>query len=165
MKLDELKTFDDDINDAFPDDLEPLTDHPLTEARLCAIQAFFQSRMDDEKKLKDIQLEFIHYRLKPRKADKKVFVTLVENLTDDENVGRYEEVLKAHTNERWDYERVGLVEKSILMTALAELYARPDTPVKVIINEYVDISKGYLKPKETSFIHAVVDAVAKKVKA
>ena len=43
------------------------------------------------------------------------------------------------------------------MMAIAEFLYCPHIPVKVTINEYIDISKDYSSPKSKDFINGVID--------
>jgi len=53
------------------------------------------------------------------------------------------------------------VGRSILLLALAELKHRPDVPVKVVINEAVNLAKRYGPAESYRFINAVTDKAAK----
>jgi N utilization substance protein B len=48
--------------------------------------------------------------------------------------------------------------------ALAELTSFPGIPVKVTINEYIDISKEYSTPKSKQFVNGVIDKLAQEFK-
>lgn len=48
----------------------------------------------------------------------------------------------------------------ILKMALSELVNFPGIPVKVSINEYIDISKEYSTPKSKQFVNGVIDKLA-----
>ena len=57
------------------------------------------------------------------------------------------------------------VGRAILLLALAELKHRPDVPVKVIINEAVNLAKRYGPAESYRFINAVTDKAAKTLRA
>ncbi len=63
--------------------------------------------------------------------------------------------------EHWRYERVGLVERTILRLALYELqYGK--TPPKVVINEAVRLAHWFAGESAPRFINGVLDAVARR---
>ena len=47
--------------------------------------------------------------------------------------------------------------------ALAEMIHFPSIPVKVTINEYIDISKTYSTPKSKQFVNGLLDVLAKEL--
>jgi N utilization substance protein B len=57
----------------------------------------------------------------------------------------------------WDIERVALMDKIILITAIAEAENFPSIPVRVTMNEYIDIAKYYSTSSSGSFINGVLD--------
>ena len=61
----------------------------------------------------------------------------------------------------WEIDRIAMVDKIILKMAIAELKNFPSIPVKVTINEYIEISKLYSTPKSKQFINGVLDVLAK----
>ncbi|GAB2794496.1 transcription antitermination factor NusB [Rhabdobacter roseus] len=65
----------------------------------------------------------------------------------------------------WDLERIALVDMVIMKTALAELIHFPGIPVKVTINEFIEIAKRYSTPKSGKFVNGVLDVLAEKLKA
>lgn len=63
----------------------------------------------------------------------------------------------------WDPDRVNSTDNVLLRMALCELLYFPNIPVKVSINEYVDISKQYSTPKSKEFVNGVLDKLMKKL--
>lgn len=57
----------------------------------------------------------------------------------------------------WELERVAVMDLLILKLAMCELLYMPTVPVKVTINEYIDISKFYSTPKSKDFVNGVLD--------
>ena len=57
----------------------------------------------------------------------------------------------------WDIERVALMDKIILVTAISEAENFPSIPVRVTMNEYIDIAKCYSTASSGSFINGVLD--------
>ena len=65
----------------------------------------------------------------------------------------------------WELDRIALVDMIILKTALAELIHFPGIPVKVTINEFIEIAKRYSTPKSGKFVNGVLDVLSVKLAA
>ncbi len=72
-------------------------------------------------------------------------------------------VLIADKTKNWDIERLAFTDKVIISMALAEMIHFPSIPVKVTINEYIDISKTYSTPKSKQFVNGLLDVLAKEL--
>src|SRR5690606_20232284 len=89
--------------------------------------------------------------------DKAFFEELyAETLKDDE---KYEAMI-SESVQNWDVERVALMDKIILKMALCEMHIFRSIPVKVTINEYIEISKVYSTPKSKQFVNGVLDKLS-----
>lgn len=65
--------------------------------------------------------------------------------------------------ENWDLERISLMDKVILVSALTELDHFPLTPSKVIINEYIEVSKVFATDRSQIFVNGILDKYTKDV--
>jgi len=65
----------------------------------------------------------------------------------------------AEKSKKWAYDRIAEIDKILMHLALGEILTFPSIPVKVTINEYVDISKEYSTPKSWQFINGILDVV------
>lgn len=77
-------------------------------------------------------------------------LSLQKNLTD------VREIMLAQVR-NWDEDRLAPLDTVLIMMAIAEFLYCPHVPVKVTINEYIDISKDYSSPKSKDFINGVID--------
>lgn len=57
----------------------------------------------------------------------------------------------------WELERIALIDIIMMKMALAELFQFPSIPVKVTLNEYIEISKQYSTPKSKMFLNGMLD--------
>lgn len=57
----------------------------------------------------------------------------------------------------WDVERIAFMDNLILVTALTELLEFPSIPVKVTLDEFIEISKYYSTPGSSLFINGILD--------
>jgi N utilization substance protein B len=63
--------------------------------------------------------------------------------------------------ENWRLDRIGFVERAILLLGTAEIAYLPDIPPRVTINEYIEIAKLFCADDAPRFINGVLDKVAK----
>lgn len=70
----------------------------------------------------------------------------------------------AKNTRNWEVERLPLTDRIILEMALAELTGFPSIPVKVTINEYIELAKNYSTPKSRQFINGILDVISKELK-
>ncbi|MBK6447223.1 MAG: transcription antitermination protein NusB [Bacteroidetes bacterium] len=90
--------------------------------------------------------------------DDRLFVRTLFNKTIINNE-EYESAISERTK-NWEVDRIALMDILILKMALSELVNFPGIPVKVSINEYIDISKEYSTPKSKQFVNGVIDKLA-----
>ena len=81
--------------------------------------------------------------------------------------GRFAEYnsLIAGSVSKWDQDRLYTTDIVLIAMGLAEAEAFPDIPVKVTINEYVEISKYYSTPKSRGFVNGILDRLIKQREA
>lgn len=138
------------------------TGHPRTEARLVAVQTLFAARAMGAE-VSDVAADLLP-NAKQRKADAALYAAITAEA--GEGAQRYAAMLAAHMTDEWPLDRIDPVHYAILWAAAAELAAMPETPIKVIINEYLNIAKGFEgQPAEVGFINAVLDKLAAKLRA
>lgn len=65
----------------------------------------------------------------------------------------------------WDVERIVFMDNLILGTAIAELVSFPSIPVKVTLDEWIEISKYYSTPGSSTFINGVLDKIVESLTA
>lgn len=65
----------------------------------------------------------------------------------------------------WDVERIAFLDNIILVAAMAELVSFDSIPVKVTMDEYIEISKYYSTPGSSQFINGILDKVVESLKA
>ena len=100
--------------------------------------------------------------------------TLIKMIKDEEDREFARKLLKQTLNhweetekklegrlENWDIERISLIDKIILVTAICELDFFPLTPGRVIINEYIEISKVFSTDRSNIFINGILDKYTK----
>ncbi len=93
----------------------------------------------------------------PQFAD-KLFVDAADGFEENlRYVGKF--------TENWDVERIAFMDNLIMTTAIAELTTFPEIPVKVTLDEYIEIAKYYSTPGSNLFINGILDKVAETLAA
>ncbi|HCQ16003.1 MAG TPA: transcription antitermination factor NusB [Cryomorphaceae bacterium] len=76
--------------------------------------------------------------------------------TTIKNSEAYGEMIHAKAN-NWEMDRIAVVDVILMKMALAELVSFNEIPVKVTLNEYIELSKEYSTPKSGNFINGILD--------
>ena len=64
----------------------------------------------------------------------------------------------------WDLERIAIMDTILIKMAITELIEFPSIPVKVTLNEYIELSKEYSSPKSKVFINGLLDKLITEYK-
>jgi N utilization substance protein B len=67
--------------------------------------------------------------------------------------------------QNWDLERISLVDSLVMTTAIAEMVSFSDIPIKVTLDEFIEIAKYYSTPGSNAFINGVLDKVVETLTA
>ncbi len=78
------------------------------------------------------------------------------------NADTYQQLIKDHIS-NWDYDRIALMDKILIFMALTEFCQFHDIPVKVTINEYIELSKFYSTPDSRRFVNGILDKLAEEL--
>ena len=89
--------------------------------------------------------------------DKEFFELIFDKTLEEED--KYEALI-AQKSKNWDVDRISEIDKILLEMAIQEMINFPAIPVKVTINEYIEISKKYSTPKSKQFVNGVLDVIA-----
>ena len=72
----------------------------------------------------------------------------------DEN----QEIIDKYTR-NWDVERIAFMDNLIISVAISELTSFDSIPVKVTLDEWIDIAKYYSSPSSSTFVNGVLDKI------
>lgn len=89
--------------------------------------------------------------------DKYFFEKLFESTVKNE---RFLQDIVTEKTKNWEFDRIAYTDRLILMLAVSEMMNFPSIPVKVTINEYIEVSKNYSTPKSRHFVNGVLDVIA-----
>ena len=91
------------------------------------------------------------------KEDLKFASSLFDIVVQDTN--EYDVYIKKYAK-NWDLERITLMDRSILRMGIGEMLTFSNIPIKVTINECIDIAKNYSSPKSGKFINGLLDVIS-----
>ena len=69
-----------------------------------------------------------------------------------------EALIKKHSD-NWEVDRIATMDVLLMKMAITEAKEFDTIPLKVTLNEYIDISKFYSTPKSKGFINGILDRV------
>jgi len=72
-----------------------------------------------------------------------------------------DEIIQKHS-ENWRFERLAAIDRAILRLAIHEMSAA-ETPVKVVLNEAVELAKKFSSEDSSAFVNGVLDSVHKSL--
>lgn len=75
---------------------------------------------------------------------------------------QHKNLIGANTK-NWEVDRLPLTDRIVLEMAIAEMISFPNIPVKVSINEYIELTKEYSTPKSRQFINGILDVISKEL--
>jgi N utilization substance protein B len=64
----------------------------------------------------------------------------------------------------WEVERIALMDILVMKLAITEIIEFPEIPVKVTLNEYIEIAKYYCTSKSSTFVNGILDKVVREMK-
>ena len=91
------------------------------------------------------------------KDDVKFACSLFDFVIDNSN--EYDEYISKFAK-NWDFNRISLMDRTILRMGIGEMTNFSNIPLKVSINECIDIAKNYSTPKSGKFINGLLDVIS-----
>lgn len=139
-----------------------------TESRIAAVKALYANEMSGEDNDVEVLISDIvdYYATEEEfmniKLEKKFLSKLVRGVY--EHMEAMDNLIIPKIAESWSYERIGPVLRAILRAAVYELTTLRGIPYKVIISEYVAITRSFFDDKEVGFINGILDKIAHEVR-
>ncbi len=137
-------------------------------ARLAAVQALYQMDVGGGG-LQSVVAEFEAHRLGSeiegdamRPADAGFFRQVVGGVVEQQKV--IDPAIHTALPDTWPLSRIDLTLRAILRCGVFELQQKPDIPARVIINEYLDISRAFFEDEEPGLVNAVLDSIARSAR-
>ncbi len=138
-------------------------------ARLAAVQALYQMDIAATP-LSQILAEFESHRLGREvdgdeylPAEAAFFRDVVGGVVADQR--RLDPMIDTALEKGWPLKRIETVLRAILRAGAYELDKKRDVPARVVITEYVDVANAFVDRDETGMINAVLDQLARQLRA
>ena len=141
-----------------------------TASRLAAVQALFQSEQGSDNAETVID-QFVRHRLgelpgtggfedgRIPDAEVPLFARIVRGAVRQQDT--IDRMLSEALPEEWKFERLDPVLRAVLRCAGAELAMADGPPARVVINEYMDVARGFFTGGEPGMANAVLDRLAR----
>lgn len=138
-------------------------------ARLAAVQALFQLESSGAD-WRDVRDEFRTHRFGQdiegdsyREADPALFDRILGSAIDRQ--AQIDQSMDRALAEAWPIRRIDPTIRAVFRAAGAELFDGGDTPPKVVISEFVDVTRAFFpEGKEAGFVNAVLDRMAREAR-
>lgn len=136
-------------------------------------EEYFQNLLEDKNIHWDDDLPFISSMVvKTIKDSQEGEIQLMSLFKDEEDnqfcldlfrktiihTDRFTELISSKTS-NWEIERVAQIDLLLMQMALTEILEMPTVPVKVAMNEYIDMAKYYSTPKSKNFVNGILDSL------
>jgi len=76
---------------------------------------------------------------------------------------QYSELIDKNTT-NWEVERIALMDILVMQLAITEIVEFQEIPVKVTLNEYIEIAKYYCTSKSSTFVNGILDNIVKEIR-
>jgi transcription antitermination protein NusB len=154
----------DKVDQTKPEKTAPRPANKRGVARLGAVQALYQMEVGGVS-LADVISEFTAFRLgkeldgeQYRDADEQWFKDIVKGVVADQKF--LDPFIHTALMEGWPLKRIDSLLRAILRSGAFELLRRKDVPARVIISEYIDVSKAFFEEDEPKLVNGVLDRLA-----
>jgi N utilization substance protein B len=138
-------------------------------ARLAAVQALYQMELAGTG-LNEILAEFESHWLRGdvedvqyRPAEASYFRDIVAGVVREQT--RLDPKIDAALARGWPLKRIEMVLRAVLRAGAYELAYRKDVPARVVTSEYVDVASAFVDKEETGMVNAVLDQLARQLRA
>ncbi len=129
---------------------------------------------NDDTEYVTVMIEKTLKKFKHEMADEAPLMPLFKNKDDEEfvrilfrkaviNTGKCSELID-HNTTNWEIERIALMDILVMQLAITEILEFPEIPVKVTLNEYIEIAKYYCTSKSSTFVNGILDNIVKEIR-
>ena len=136
----------------------PNSKHPRRIGRVTALQAIYAYEISNEDKNKILKDTLSRHSFD---NDMEIFVKDLFYLSVKNKKWCEEKIIERLNN--WEFERVALLDRLLLILAISEIFFIDDVPPKVSISEAIEIAKQYSTEESPGFINGVLDNIYKSI--
>lgn len=142
-------------------------------ARIAAVQALYQIELTGTSPDRVLR-EFVAHRIDAPaqgdgdeasrdeavgETDRELFAAIVRGASEQRQ--QLDEMVGSALAAGWSLERMDRVLRALLRAGAFELFARPETPARVAITEYVGVANAFYEGREPGFVNGVLDKLAR----
>jgi N utilization substance protein B len=127
-----------------------------TRARECALQALYQLDLSGGDPRDALRLILAHFE----EADKETEQFADELVRGVQSERRAIDDLIQKSSTNWKLDRMARVDRNILRLAVYEILRRADVPLRVTLNEAVELGKKFGSEESSAFVNGVLDRIA-----
>ncbi|MEK7775086.1 MAG: transcription antitermination factor NusB [Candidatus Zixiibacteriota bacterium] len=121
-------------------------------AREIVLQALYALEMSGESKSDSLS----DFSSEDKLSDETLrFALELYHLVRENGPAADKEIVKL--SEHWRIERIAMVDRLIIRMALVELEKCPDVPVRVVLNEAIELAKSFSTGDSSSFVNGILD--------
>ncbi|MBP7190590.1 MAG: transcription antitermination factor NusB [Rickettsiaceae bacterium] len=144
-----------------------------TMARIASVQALYQYAINGETQNPESLISSINSYYKDsnmwedlgeesEKSKFKINVGLLTNIIKlaIEHKDSIDEIISQNLGDEWQFKNLHLTLIALLRAGICEILYFPETPRKVVINEFTNIASDMLKEGEISFVNSLLDKVS-----
>jgi N utilization substance protein B len=113
-------------------------------------------------------------KFKPDSSENTGMMPLFKNKEDEDfvrvlfrkailNTKQCTELIDNNTT-NWEVERIALMDILVMQLAITEIIEFQEIPVKVTLNEYIEIAKYYCTSKSSTFVNGILDNIVKEIR-
>jgi len=137
-----------------------MTDKPSPRrlARELVLQSLYASESEETQPEKSFAEIIRDHKLSEKNV---LFARTLFSLTLQHSDWADEQIAKL--SEHWDVNRIAAIDRTILRMALVELEHVPDTPIKVVLNEAIELARKFSTSDSPSFVNGILDGYVKKM--
>jgi len=121
-------------------------------AREIVLQALYALEMSGESKSDSLN----DFSSEDKLSDETLrFALELYHLVRENGPGADKEIVKL--SEHWRIERIAMVDRLIIRMAIVELEKCPDVPIRVVLNEAIELAKSFSTGDSSSFVNGILD--------
>jgi len=129
---------------------------------------------NDDTEYVAVMIEKTLKKFKPEYGENASMMPLFKNSEDEDFVKTLFRKAVMHSKQNselidrnttnWEIERIALMDILVMQLAITEIMEFSEIPVKVTLNEYIEIAKYYCTSKSSTFVNGILDNIVKEIR-
>jgi N utilization substance protein B len=129
---------------------------------------------NDDTEYINVMIEKTLKKFKSGSGEDAELMPLFKNTEDEEFVKLLFRKAVLHSDEctklidnnttNWEVERIALMDIIVMQLAVTEILEFPEIPIKVTLNEYIEIAKYYCTSKSSTFVNGILDNIVREIR-